>query len=238
MDFVIGVARFLRLELPENFDRPFLAVSVIDFWGRWHMTLSHWLKTYVYSPLLLSLMRRFPSPVVQRYCGVLAYFVTFFLVGAWHGQSEKFLIFGLLTGFGISINKAYELILEGRLGGKRYRVLAANELYAGASRGVTFTWFCFTMLWFWSSPQQLREFLSFLGVPAIAAACVLLWAAAALILSAMKAFGNAEHASATARNTLASPYLRTIWYTALATLTISVTVALNAPAPHIVYRGF
>ena len=238
MDFVIGAARFLRLELPENFNRPFLAVGVIDFWTRWHMTLSNWLKTYVYSPLLLSCMRRFPSRVVQRYCGVLAYFVTFFLVGAWHGQTEKFLVFGLLTGLGISLNKAYELLLEHRLGGKRYLSLTANELYLSVSRGLNFTWFSFTMLWFWSSPQQLREIVLFLGVPAVAAAFASLWAAATVVLSVIKAFEGVSDASETTRKFLASPYLRTIWYTTLATLTISVTVALNTPGPHIVYRAF
>ena len=77
MDFVIGVARFLRLELPENFDRPFAAQGFIDFWSRWHMTLSNWLKTYVYSPLLLALMHRYPSPRVGPLLGVAVYFVTF-----------------------------------------------------------------------------------------------------------------------------------------------------------------
>src|SRR5581483_3434528 len=48
MDFVIGVARFLRLDLPENFNRPFLATGFIEFWTRWHITLSNWLKMYVY----------------------------------------------------------------------------------------------------------------------------------------------------------------------------------------------
>ncbi len=54
-DFVIGSARFLRLELPENFNHPFISEGFIEFWGRWHMTLSNWWKTYVYSPLFIDL---------------------------------------------------------------------------------------------------------------------------------------------------------------------------------------
>ena len=57
IDIVIGLARLMRIRLPENFNRPFAAPSVLDFWNRWHMTLSNWLKTYVYNPLLLVLMR-------------------------------------------------------------------------------------------------------------------------------------------------------------------------------------
>ncbi len=58
IDIVIALARLMRMRLPENFDRPFAASSVLDFWNQWHMTLSNWLKTYVYNPLLMALMRR------------------------------------------------------------------------------------------------------------------------------------------------------------------------------------
>jgi alginate O-acetyltransferase complex protein AlgI len=84
-DTVIGAARLFRIELPENFDRPFTSENFINFWSRWHITLSAWLKAYVYTPLLTGLMRRFDSPRYAPYFGVFAFFVTFFLVGrvAW-----------------------------------------------------------------------------------------------------------------------------------------------------------
>ena len=88
IDIMIGVARFLRLELPENFNRPFSSDNFITFWSRWHITLSNWLKTYVYNPLLIASMRRWPSPVLEPFLGVFAFFVTFFLVGVWHGQTS------------------------------------------------------------------------------------------------------------------------------------------------------
>ena len=55
---MIALARLMRVRLPENFDRPFSAKSFIDFWNRWHITLSNWFKAYVYNPLLVALMRR------------------------------------------------------------------------------------------------------------------------------------------------------------------------------------
>src|ERR1039457_1391355 len=55
IDIVFALARLMRLRLPENFDRPFEASSVLDFWNKWHITLSNWLKTYVYNPLLVAL---------------------------------------------------------------------------------------------------------------------------------------------------------------------------------------
>jgi D-alanyl-lipoteichoic acid acyltransferase DltB (MBOAT superfamily) len=229
-DFVIGVAGFLGLQLPENFNKPFLAGGVIDFWTRWHMTLSNWLKTYVYLPLLLSSMRRFPAAKTQAYLGVFAYFVTFFLVGAWHGQSAKFLFFGLLTGLGISVNKWYEFVMTQRLGRVGYRDLGAQPAYAALARAMNFTWFCITMLWFWSNWQQLGGFAALLGTPAIILAILGTLIAAVFVLSALKSLGWVER--------LNVQPLRAAWYTALAVITVSVAVALNAPAPHVVYRAF
>jgi hypothetical protein len=75
-DVVIGIARFLRIKLPENFDRPFSSLNFLEFWSRWHMTLSNWLKTYVYYPLLMTLMRKFLSRTIEPFLGVI-------LLAAW-----------------------------------------------------------------------------------------------------------------------------------------------------------
>ncbi|MBS0332820.1 MAG: hypothetical protein JSS35_08645, partial [Proteobacteria bacterium] len=73
VDVVIGAAQLMGLRMPENFDRPFVSASFIEFWGRWHITLSTWLKTYVYTPLMMSLMGRFPSPAAGPAFTVLAF---------------------------------------------------------------------------------------------------------------------------------------------------------------------
>src|SRR6202044_372706 len=97
-DVVIAVARCFRIVLPENFNRPFSAPNALNFWARWHISLSQWLKTYVYTPLLVGLMRRFPSPAAEPLFATIAFFVTFFLVGVWHGQTSEFIVFGFLQG--------------------------------------------------------------------------------------------------------------------------------------------
>ncbi len=79
IDIVIALARLMRVRMPENFDRPFSASSFLDFWNRWHITLSTWLKTYVYNPLLMALMRRISSLSLQPFLGILCFFVTSFL---------------------------------------------------------------------------------------------------------------------------------------------------------------
>ncbi|HET9393770.1 MAG TPA: MBOAT family O-acyltransferase [Candidatus Rubrimentiphilum sp.] len=238
MDFVIGTARFLRLELPENFNRPFIATSFIEFWGRWHMTLSNWLKTYVYSPLLLSLMRRFPSRSAEPYLGVFVYFVTFFLIGLWHGRTSMFVVFGVLLGLGVSVNKLHQILLTQLLGAARYRALRANSFYAAASRGLTFWWFAFAMLWFWSSWVQLAEFARILGAPAVLLATGLVLSSAALLLTGLKYLEESWLTLTGAGSPLASRYVRAAWCTTLAVVVVSVAVILNAPSAHIVYKAF
>src|SRR5690606_27206096 len=89
-DMAIGIARAIGFDFPENFNQPYRARSIQDFWRRWHMTLSRWFRDYVYIPLggnRLSLAR--------TYINLLAVFV---LTGFWHGASWNFLIWGLIHG--------------------------------------------------------------------------------------------------------------------------------------------
>ncbi len=235
-DFVIGAARLLRLLLPENFDRPFMALGFIEFWSRWHITLSLWFKTYVYSTLLLWSMRKVPERRWEPYLGVGVFFVTFFLVGLWHGQTSEFLVYGLLQGAGVSVNKLYQLMLIGRLGKSGYRSLAAAPAHVLLSRGLTFVYFSVTLLWFWSSWYQLGQIERSLGLWTVVFIITATTIGAALVLGALKQIGQSAEAWYLAK--WPTSYLRTVWLTALAVATVSVTAILNAPAPHIVYRAF
>lgn len=237
-DFVIGTARFLRLELPENFNHPFVSEGFIEFWGRWHMTLSNWWKTYVYGPLFMALIRRFPSPHVQPLLGVVVYFVTFFFVGVWHGQTSMFLFLGVLLGLGVSVNKLYQIEMTQRLGRARYRSLCRDRWYSTLSRGVTFSYFAFASLWFWSTWSQLGSFIIRLGPLGLAGTVAVTVACSALALAAFKVtldwYANKPAPLAPAP----SLYMRTAWYAAIVVLVLSVTVVLSAPAPTIVYKAF
>lgn len=89
-DMAIGVARFMGFDAGKNFDHPYLAESVGDFWRRWHISLSTWLRDYVYIPLGGS---RVALPRI--YFNLLA---TFLVSGIWHGSTWNFVIWGLLHG--------------------------------------------------------------------------------------------------------------------------------------------
>jgi D-alanyl-lipoteichoic acid acyltransferase DltB (MBOAT superfamily) len=239
MDVVIGVARFLRLELPENFNHPFVSVSFIDFWTRWHITLSTWLKTYVYSPLLITLMRTFPAQRLEPLFGVFAYFVTFFLVGVWHGQTANFLMLGVFFGLGVSANKLFQIAMVARLGRKRYVTLCAAPAYAAASRGLTFAWVGISLLWFWSDWSAIENAVRTLGIAGSGGGVLLVVVAAAFVLTALDLAGRRAAATGGEITRLVwSPYMRTAVASVLVVLTFSVTVLLRAPAPSIVYKGF
>ncbi|MBV8722188.1 MAG: hypothetical protein JO277_08570 [Candidatus Eremiobacteraeota bacterium] len=233
-DAVIGAARFLRLELPENFNRPFASRGCIEFWGRWHMSLSNWFKTYVYSPLLLGLMRRFPKRGADLLLGVVAYFVTFFLVGVWHGQTVMFFILGVLCGGGVSLNKLFELTMVRRYGRTQYQALCSGALFEALSNGLTYLWFAVTLTFSWMSWQQLADLAARFGVATLAGAAVAL----VLVTAASYRLVRLNAGVALARAIAAPPYVRQAWYAALATIVVSTAVLLNAPAPHIVYKAF
>ena len=231
-DFVIGIARLYRLRLPENFDRPFSATNFIDFWSRWHISLSQWLRSYVFNPLLMSWMRRYKSARSKQYPSVMAFFITFFLVGAWHGPTSEFLFFGLLQGGGVAGNRLYQVAMTRRLTPAGYRQLSANPLYRATARGLTFTWFAFTLLWFWATWSQISGLAAVLGPLGIMAAAVVTVVCASVVLAIPDLFGASTSA------VLRSRYTRTAFASAMVlALAVSVLV-LNMASPEIVYKQF
>lgn len=179
MDIVIGVGWLLGQELPENFNAPFLARNLIEFWSRWHITLSMWFRTYLFNPLMTLCARHVPARSwVWPYLGVVAFFVTFFVMGVWHGATGVFVIYGLVMGAGVSLNKLWQVFLTERLGKARYRTLAARPAYQALSRGATFAFFAIALTGLWISADRLRTLAQVLGVPGVALAFCVIWAAA------------------------------------------------------------
>jgi D-alanyl-lipoteichoic acid acyltransferase DltB (MBOAT superfamily) len=239
IDIVIALARLMRVRLPENFDRPFAASSVLDFWNRWHMTLSNWFKRYVYNPLLVALMRRISSPALEPFLGVFCFFVTFFLIGVWHGRTSEFVIFGLLTGGGISINKLWQLGLTRAMGRKGYKALAQNPVYIAFGRGLNFVWFAFTLFWFWAGWKQIDGIFAALSVTDWLG----VWAAAWLVVTASLALwewmrGALLSITLSDEPIFTSRYARMVYASALGLAVITVTVLLNQASPDIVYKAF
>lgn len=102
-DMALGLALLVGIHLPVNFNSPYKATSIIDFWRRWHMSLSRFLRDYLYIPLGGN---KYGS--LRRYINILIVMV---LGGLWHGAGFSFLIWGLLHGFYLLLNHVYRDIL-------------------------------------------------------------------------------------------------------------------------------
>lgn len=111
MDMIRGVAQIFGIEMAVNFERPYFARSVAEFWRRWHITLGAWMKDYVFYPLSLSKAFASLSKKTRKLFGnylgkmmptFLASFIAFFLVGIWHGSSYKYVAYGLWNSIIIS----------------------------------------------------------------------------------------------------------------------------------------
>jgi len=109
-DTAIGMAYMMGIRTPENFDNPYFSTNISDFWKRWHITFSTFLKIYVFKPVI-ALLNRFPIAKYRMLVSVIAYMVTFFVCGIWHGSTLNFVFWGLWHGIGLSV---YKLITYGK----------------------------------------------------------------------------------------------------------------------------
>lgn len=144
-DIIIGVGCLFGLELPENFDRPYLSTSIVDFWRRWHITFSFWLRDYLYI-FLLGGNRRGKA---RKYLNLV---VTMFLGGLWHGFTLPFAIWGLLHGLALSTVHAY------RAFGKKAET---SPWWARALAGL-FTFHFVTFAWIFFRAATVNEALAIL----------------------------------------------------------------------------
>lgn len=127
----VGTGKVMGFDLINNFRRPYLAVSVTDFWRRWHISLSTWLKDYVYIPLGGSRCSR-----GRNYFNI---FVTFLVSGIWHGANWTFFLWGILHGVFQIIEKAFGWQRhEAKDAMRQFRILLTFVL-------VTFAWIFFRM---------------------------------------------------------------------------------------------
>ncbi|MBQ7362558.1 MAG: MBOAT family protein [Bacteroidaceae bacterium] len=127
----IGVGRVLGLELTENFRRPYFAVSVTEFWHRWHISLSTWLKDYVYIPLGGSRCSK-----IRNYWNI---FVTFLVSGIWHGANWTFIVWGCMHGICQIVEKMLgQQKCNYRLPGRIVKIIVTFTI-------VNFAWIFFRM---------------------------------------------------------------------------------------------
>jgi alginate O-acetyltransferase complex protein AlgI len=121
-DMALGIARFFGIRLPPNFNSPLRASSIIDFWLRWHMTLTRFLTAYIYNPLALSLTRRrlakgqagigVRHTTIGAFAELLMFptLLTMFVSGIWHGAGYTFILWGIIHGLFLTVNHAWRIL--------------------------------------------------------------------------------------------------------------------------------
>ncbi|MBL0343157.1 MAG: MBOAT family protein [Bacteroidetes bacterium] len=133
MDIAIGTAEILGFTMFRNFNKPFAATSVTDFWKRWHISLSTWLYEYIFNPI--SLLKRDWGLWGMGY----AIFITFLISGLWHGASWIFIFWGMINGIALG----YELVTS------KWRKKLFKKLNKNAARNISIAiTFIFTILSF------------------------------------------------------------------------------------------
>ena len=130
-DIAIGVALLMGFRLPLNFNSPYKAVNITDFWRRWHISLSRWLKDYLYIPLGGNRKGK-----TRTYINLM---ITMLLGGLWHGANWRFVIWGGIHGLGLAIHKLfikYKLFKIKNSAGKKLSVFLTFQL-------ISFSWIFF-----------------------------------------------------------------------------------------------
>ena len=136
----VGTGYILGVKLPDNFNKPFLARNMKEFWDRWHISLSRWFGDYLFSRVVLNLMR---NKIVkkQNYAVRISYIITMFTMGLWHGFTVYYLLYGLYQGLMLVFSDMY-------VKSKAYRRHIKKTGYDWICRAVCFQVIAFGMLLF------------------------------------------------------------------------------------------
>ena len=149
-DMALGLARMFSIDFPLNFSSPYKARSIIDFWQRWHITLTRYINVYLYNPIAVWVSRqrvahgrkisRKAMATPAGFLSMIAFptLVALFLAGVWHGAGMQFIIFGLLHALYLTINHAWRLRRGGNKASARQPSQMTNLLLVVGSTLLTF----------------------------------------------------------------------------------------------------
>jgi alginate O-acetyltransferase complex protein AlgI len=136
MDIVIGLGMLMGWRPPENFNWPYFSRNILVFWTRWHMTLSNWIRDYIFIPLNIHLQREYRlAPLLA---GAISYLVSMIFCGFWHRPTVSFALWGAIHGGAIIVCKLYEWALKRMLSRSARKSYQASRIAAVASGFVTF----------------------------------------------------------------------------------------------------
>ena len=160
-DMAIGTAGLIGIRVEENFDRPFLSRNIQEFWTRWHITLTNFMRDVLFSPLSKLLVRRM-GPKNAQHAIAISIFSVFVAMGAWHGLTANFLIYGSLHGVGVVGCHYYTNWLKKRLGKQGWAAYHRNAYIRVAATAMTLLFAAGTLFFFANSLGAARTILGVL----------------------------------------------------------------------------
>ena len=158
-DMAIGAAGLIGVPVPENFENPLAARNVKDFWNRWHITLSLYMRDVVFSPLS-KFFARVAGPANINHAVAATIFVVFLLVGVWHGVGWNYAAFGAIHALGVVVNHYYTIGLKQWLGREGFNAYNANPWIHAAAVALTFCYVAASLFFFANTFPEMRDILS------------------------------------------------------------------------------
>ncbi|MEA5079187.1 MAG: MBOAT family O-acyltransferase [Anaerolineaceae bacterium] len=153
-DIAIGSARLFGIDLTENFNLPYLATSVTDFWRRWHISLTSWLRDYIFIPLNFAARRKRSS--FYKYMNII---IVFLVSGIWHGANWTFIVWGLLHGVYQVIEAATQKVRDQFV--KKFNI--DRQSFGHKFWQVTFTFFLVSFAWIFFRANSLQDAFLIIG---------------------------------------------------------------------------
>ena len=160
-DMVIGAAGIIGIPVAENFDNPLMARNMREFWNRWHITLSQYMRDIVFAPLSKALVRIL-GPARLNLALAITITVVFLLIGIWHGVGWNYAAFGLAQALGVVTVHYYTIFLKKKLGRDGFKAYNENRWIHGAAVAVTFCYYAATLFLFANTGTQMKQIFSIL----------------------------------------------------------------------------
>ena len=160
-DMAIGAAGLMGIAVPENFDNPMVARNMREFWNRWHITLSGWMRDQVFSPLSKFLVRVMGVKLADHAIA-LTILVTFLLIGIWHGVGWNYAAFGLAQALGVATVHYYTIFLKNKLGRDGFKAYNENKWIRAVAVVLTFCYCGASLIFFANTFPQIKGIFSVL----------------------------------------------------------------------------
>ena len=160
-DLAIGAAGLMGIAVPENFENPLAARNMKEFWNRWHITLSGWMRDLVFSPLSKFLVRAMGAPLANHAIA-LTILATFLLIGIWHGVGWNYAAFGLAQALGVITVHYYTIFLKNRLGREGFKAYNENPWIHAVAVAITFCYYAVTLFLFANTFAEMKQIFSVL----------------------------------------------------------------------------